>query len=265
VNGYRIERCAANECPDFLEIATSVETAYIDRKVSPGNSYTYRVRATDAAENFSDYSNQATARTGVRIFFANFDSDDLEKPPNPALPGDPVGDSLTLNTAAGTILVRPSVGNLDKKPVELNQTGGTGGVDLRGTVAGTPPRIGIYTARWRSLVASREGGSAAVVLRDSVGRILASLAYKPNNIFDYNDRQPNGIGIGWERLIAQDFIITVDLDNKLTTLSVNGKVVLEDRFFDPAAADLARISMELGTTGTQTLAWDDVEISATVP
>lgn len=99
------------------------------------------------------------------------------------------------------------------------------------------------------------------------GRIVASLAYRPNGILDYNDRTPsNGIGVFWRQNFAQTFEIEVDLNRKTTLLRIDGRIVMESvPFYEAAAADLARISMELGTTSAQTLAWDDIDITATVP
>ena len=63
VTGYRIERCAGLGCGTFAEIGTSVGTNYGDNRVAPNTSYTYRVRAQDAAGNLGPYSNTATAAT----------------------------------------------------------------------------------------------------------------------------------------------------------------------------------------------------------
>ncbi|WDT74591.1 MAG: fibronectin type III domain-containing protein [Candidatus Manganitrophus sp.] len=272
VIGYRLERCLATGA-SCVEIDTGsaidpTKPSFNDTGLATATAYTYRVRAYDAAGNLSLYSQSAGASTGRILFHASFDIGNLDQPPETTLIGDPVGDSLSLSTAAGTILVRSFVGNMDTRPVELNQVAErTGGVDLRGTVAGTPPKSGIYTARWRSLVSSREVGFAAIVLRDSAGRIVASLAYRPNGILDYNDRTPsNGIGVFWRQNFAQTFEIEVDLNRKTTLLRIDGRIVMESvPFYEAAAADLARISMELGTTSAQTLAWDDIDITATVP
>lgn len=266
VAGYQLQRCLATGA--CIEIDAGFTLSYTDRDLATAAAYTYRVLAYDAAGNLSPYSQPANASTGRILFRASFDTDPLNQPPDTTLPGDPVGDSLSLSASAGTILVRSFVGNMDTRPVELNQIAErTGGVDLRGTVAGTPPRSGIYTARWRSLVASQNAAFAAIVLRDSAGRILASLAYRPNNILDYNDRTPStGIGVFWRLNAAQAFEIEVDLNRKTTLLRIDGRIVMESvPFYEAAAADLARISMELGTTSAQTLAWDDIDITATVP
>ena len=63
VTGYLVERCQGTGCTNFTKIATPVDTSYKDTSVSPSTSYSYRVRATDAAGNLSTYSNTATAPT----------------------------------------------------------------------------------------------------------------------------------------------------------------------------------------------------------
>jgi hypothetical protein len=59
VTGYRVERCQGAGCTNFVQIATPTTTSYSDTALGAG-SYSYRVRATDAAGNLSTYSNTAT-------------------------------------------------------------------------------------------------------------------------------------------------------------------------------------------------------------
>ncbi|MEO6543495.1 MAG: PQQ-dependent sugar dehydrogenase, partial [Nitrospiraceae bacterium] len=62
VTGYAIERCQGAGCTTFLQFATPVANAYSDTGLTPGITYSYRVRATDAAGNLSlNYSNIASA------------------------------------------------------------------------------------------------------------------------------------------------------------------------------------------------------------
>ena len=65
VTGYRIERCQGSGCSNFSQIATTTgsTTTYSDTSLSANTSYSYRVRATDAAGNTSPYSNTATTTT----------------------------------------------------------------------------------------------------------------------------------------------------------------------------------------------------------
>jgi len=53
--------------PSFVQVGTSTGTSYNDTGLAAGSSYSYRVRATDAAQNLSDYSGVASATTLMGI------------------------------------------------------------------------------------------------------------------------------------------------------------------------------------------------------
>jgi fibronectin type 3 domain-containing protein len=63
VTGYFVERCVGVGCTAFAQIATPVATAFSDTGLTAATSYSYRVRATDAAGNLGPYSNPVTAKT----------------------------------------------------------------------------------------------------------------------------------------------------------------------------------------------------------
>ncbi len=63
VTGYKVERCQGASCSNFAEIATRTTTTFNDTGLTPSTSYSYRVRATDAAGNLSAYSGTSTATT----------------------------------------------------------------------------------------------------------------------------------------------------------------------------------------------------------
>ena len=63
VTGYRVERCQGAGCNNFAQIGTAMGTTYNDTGLTSGTSYSYRVRATDAAGNLSPYSNVASTTT----------------------------------------------------------------------------------------------------------------------------------------------------------------------------------------------------------
>jgi len=62
--GFKIERCTGAGCSDFAQIATvgANVTSYSNTGLTPSTSYSYRVRAYNAAGD-SDYSNTASAVT----------------------------------------------------------------------------------------------------------------------------------------------------------------------------------------------------------
>ena len=63
VTGYLVERCTGTSCTAFAQVATPTTTTYSDTGLTGSTSYSYRVRATDAAGNVSSYSNISTAST----------------------------------------------------------------------------------------------------------------------------------------------------------------------------------------------------------
>jgi chitodextrinase len=65
ISQYLIERCAGAACNNFAQVGTSATNTFSDTGLTPSANYSYRVRATDAANNFSPYSNTASAATLV--------------------------------------------------------------------------------------------------------------------------------------------------------------------------------------------------------
>ncbi len=67
VTGYRVERCQGAGCNNFAQIATPTATSFGDTGLAASTSYSYRVRATDATGNLSNYSSVATATTQAGV------------------------------------------------------------------------------------------------------------------------------------------------------------------------------------------------------
>ena len=65
VTGYLIERCSGGGCTNFAQVGTATATSYIDTGLTASTSYSYRVRATDAAGSLSAYSTMASAATSA--------------------------------------------------------------------------------------------------------------------------------------------------------------------------------------------------------
>ena len=58
-----VERCSGANCTSFAQIGTAAATPYNDTGVIANTSYSYRVRAADAAGNLGAYSNLTGATT----------------------------------------------------------------------------------------------------------------------------------------------------------------------------------------------------------
>jgi hypothetical protein len=62
VTGYLVERQDPGS-QSFVQVGTSTGPSYNDTGLAAGSAYSYRVRATDAAQNLSQYSGVASAMT----------------------------------------------------------------------------------------------------------------------------------------------------------------------------------------------------------
>jgi hypothetical protein len=63
VTAYLVERCTGATCSNFAQVGSSPNTNFTDTGLTKATSYTYRVRATDAAGNLSGYSNSVAVST----------------------------------------------------------------------------------------------------------------------------------------------------------------------------------------------------------
>src|SRR6266478_7618890 len=63
VTGYMVERCTGAGCSNFAQFSAPTATTFNDTGLAASTSYSYRVRATDAAGNLSPYSTIATVST----------------------------------------------------------------------------------------------------------------------------------------------------------------------------------------------------------
>src|SRR5216683_650454 len=70
ISQYLIERCTGATCSNFVQVGTSATTTFNDSGLLGSTTYSYRVRATDASNNLSAYSNTASATTAVSTFTA---------------------------------------------------------------------------------------------------------------------------------------------------------------------------------------------------
>jgi len=62
---YRVERCQGAGCSTFTEVAAPTGTSFTDTGLAATTSYSYRVRATDAAANLSSFSSLANVTTAI--------------------------------------------------------------------------------------------------------------------------------------------------------------------------------------------------------
>ena len=63
VTGYIVERCQGSGCSNFAQVGTPTASPFVDSGLTPNTFYNYHVRARDAANNLSGWSNVVGATT----------------------------------------------------------------------------------------------------------------------------------------------------------------------------------------------------------
>jgi chitodextrinase len=67
VTAYQVERCQGAGCTTFVPVGTPTGTSFNDTGLTVGTTYSYRVRATDAATNAGPYSTTASVTTQTTV------------------------------------------------------------------------------------------------------------------------------------------------------------------------------------------------------
>jgi chitodextrinase len=127
VTGYLVERCTGTECTSFAQIAAPTGTSYTDTGRTAATSYSYRVRATDAASNLGAFSNTSTATTTAGTSSGAFQNEVLITGMNlpTALHFLPDGDMLILELGGKIWLVPAGTSQVAATPfLELTNIGG---------------------------------------------------------------------------------------------------------------------------------------------
>ena len=152
VTGYKVERCTGAACSNFAQVATPATTTFNDTGLASSTSYSYRVRATDAASNFSGYSSIATASTPVSPVAVSI--------------SPKAGGVTTSQTLPFTAVVSNDVGSAG---VTWTKTGGTFANSTATTVTFSSAATGSFTITATSNADNTKSASATIGVTDLAG------------------------------------------------------------------------------------------------
>jgi chitodextrinase len=186
VTGYFVERCAGAGCATFAQVGAPTTTSFIDTGLSASTTYTYRVRATDAAGNLGAYSGTASGETfpPAAITLVQHTSIDAGSTPSSSL-------AFTENTGTGNwIAVVVRAGNTGQAFTVTDSQGNTyrQAVQLNETTDGTT--VAIYYAE------NITGGTTTVTVSDSLGGTLRFAILEYAGIAISNSLDGTAIGQG---------------------------------------------------------------------
>jgi hypothetical protein len=156
VTGYKVERCQSAACSNFAQIATPTATTFNDTGLAGSTSYSYRVRATDAAGNLSNYSGTASATTPAAPIVVSV----LPKRAS-VTTGQPQQFTPTVTGSSNTSVTW----EVDTVP---NGNSSVGTIDTTGKY--TPPATpGVHTVTARSVADTTMTASATIAVTDLTG------------------------------------------------------------------------------------------------
>ena len=181
VTGYLVERCSGAGCSNFAQIGTPPSTSFSDTGLTASTSYSYRVRATDAAGNLSAYSNTATATTtGTTGGTIKFIQGTYQTPQSPS------------TSVAVTYTAAQSAGDLNVVAVGWNDTTSTVSsiTDTSGNtyVLAVGPTVG--TALTQSIYYAKNIAAAAAGANTVTVRFSAAAAFPDVRILEYSGLNP---------------------------------------------------------------------------
>jgi chitodextrinase len=152
VTGYKVERCQGAACSNFAQIAAPATTTFNDTGLTPSTSYSYRVRATDAAGNLSSYSSVATASTLASSISVSI---------SPKRGG--IATSQTLGFTASV------AGDVGSAGVAWTKTGGTFSNSTLTSVTFSSAAAGSFTVTATSNADNSKSASATIGVTDLAG------------------------------------------------------------------------------------------------
>lgn len=248
---------------------TLTYTRPIPGDLAPGDYYLIYV--VDAGINPDSYagvteSNEdnnwraAPFKVAVYDFQIDFQTDQVDE-----RPVAPLGFQYTLRDwnpndptmlAGDTILVRDDGSGTGNRVVSLEAAEGTGAPDFVIRPDAVASGANVYWLSWRAQARPGFVGGS-VVVRDRGSLILAAMGFTSTDVWYQTTSIGSHTPGAW-----QSYGMVLDLDNKQVTYYVAGTAVHGPiGFYELSAApEIARISVELGSTSAQTFWWDDVSL-----
>jgi uncharacterized repeat protein (TIGR01451 family) len=185
VTAYLVERCQGVGCTAFTQVAAPAGTTFGDTGLAASTSYTYRVRARDAANNPGPYSSTATATTlpaTTAISLGQHASKDAGSAASSSLAfatnntaGNWIAVAIRSWPSSQALTVTDTRGNTYRRAIQLNETvdgmalaifyaeniaGGSNAVTVSRPLAGGTLRFAILEYAGVAIASSLDGTAA---------------------------------------------------------------------------------------------------------
>ena len=188
VTSYQVERCQGVGCTTFALIASPTTTGYLDTGLTPGTTYSYRVRAQDATGNVSPYSPIITATTPTATTLAAADNFDRADNLNLGAAWDPYTGRSALQLVGNSVRATINGDNVESYnavPLPNNQWSQATLTGWNGTIyhnAHVSVRLSTNLATLTGYAGMVDSGNRAMIGKWTAGvfSVLASVPYTPS-------------------------------------------------------------------------------------
>lgn len=252
VTGYKVYR-------DGTEVGTASGTSYADSGLTASTSYTYTVKAYDAASNLSAASNSATATTtagsgGGGGYSENFESTTIGQMPAGWTVNAPGGSASVQQAADGSATTNHAL--------TLTQSSGSYGVADVSVTKSFTAATGTVTIDTRMQANQTSALIAGPVLMNSSGTPIVQIGFRDNGKIGYVNSS-----IAWTDTSVSyaanqwyDVHLVVNLTAGTFNLSINGTAVLTNEPVMAASTNLAKIQFATNMWYTGTASFDNISV-----
>jgi hypothetical protein len=258
---------SATAVPWIASISPSYGSGYTDIEVTADRSMLtggFHADSISITSNGGDVGLPITIQQTL-LLNANFDSDQADARPDTALSSDsPIDDRIRIrHFGSSAVRVRPFVGSLNSKPIEINQAVDTDGIELSAFVSGGAGCDSI-TVSWQSLATS-DTSFAEFQLIGTNDAMLAKVIYlEDRTLYYWSGGPPDELLVKYSANIHKSFEILIDFVAETTSLSING--VAQPGFqavgFGESADGFVAIRFKTNSRNAQVFAIDNIQATA---
>nr|WP_210658659.1 fibronectin type III domain-containing protein [Paenibacillus lignilyticus] len=249
VTGYIVYR-------NGVQVGTPTGTGFTDTGLTASTTYTYTVKATDAATNLSAASSSVNATTsaGSSGYSENFESTTIGQMPA----------GWTVNTAGGAVSVQQVAdgANTTNRALTLTQSSANYGVADVSATKSFSAATGSVTIDMRMKANQTSALTASPVLSNSSGTPIVQLGFRDNGKFAYVSSSMAWTDTTMTYAANQwyDVHIVVNLTAGTFSVTINGTAVLTNVPVMASSSNLSQINFSSNMWYTGIASYDNIQV-----
>ncbi|WP_308636436.1 fibronectin type III domain-containing protein [Paenibacillus silvisoli] len=244
VTGYKVYR-------NGTEVGSPTGTSYTDSGLTANTSYTYTVKATDAASNLSAASSSVQAKTS--LYAESFDGTTIGQMPS--------GWTVSASGASASVQQAADGANTTNRAMAITQTAyGSGGATATKTFTAA---TGTVTVDTRMMASQTNALITGPILLNGSGTAIVQVAFRDNGKFGYVNSSIAWTDTSMSYAANQwyDVRIVVNLAAGTFNLSINGTAVLTNAPVMASASSVSQVQYGTNMWYPGTAYFDKIQVS----